>query len=90
MTSAIESRLARLESAAAIGTGRNIVVAGGRLADIAEYLASFGVVQNPLDTVTHIDQPGEMVLVSCDDWGVMLVYVAKYGKSLIRLDEDDL
>lgn len=83
MTSAIESRLARLESAAATGTGRNIVVAGGRPADIAEYLASFGVVTNPLDTVTHIDQPGEMRLESCDDWGVTLAYVARYGKRLI-------
>ncbi len=90
MTSALKCRLARLEGAAATGTGRAIVVAGGRPADIAGFLASFGVVENPLDTVTQIDQPGEMVLVSCDDWGVMLAYVAKYGKPLIRLDEDDL
>lgn len=89
MTSALESRLARLEGAASTGTGRTMVVAGGRPADIAEFLASFGVAQTPLDTVTHVAQPGEMLLASCDEWEVKLAYIGEYGKSLVALDEDD-
>lgn len=100
MTTALQIRLERLEAAVGTMAARQFTFSGGAAdADLNAFANSFGVELTDRDAVVHLticgqdeassQHVGELVLAHCSDVEVMLAYVAKYGKSLVALDEDD-
>lgn len=100
MTGALQSRLVRLEALAGTIGARQFTFSGGAPdADLFAFAKSFGVELHDRDAVVHLtlsgqgsasdEHVGELTLAHCSDMNVVLAYVAKYGKSLAPLDEDD-
>lgn len=100
MTTALQIRLERLEAAVGTMGARQFTFSGGAAdADLNAFANSFGVELTERDQILHLTISGQgnasdqhisdLTLAHCSDMNVMLAYVAKYGKSLVALDEDD-
>lgn len=100
MTTALQIRVERLEAAVGTRGARQFTFSGGAAdADLSAFAKTFGVELTDRDAVVHLtisgqdeasgQHVGELTLAHCSDVEVVLAYVAKYGKSLVALDEDD-